>query len=176
MMTIANNTIHTINGTHYSASDIFHASGSQTKDRVTYFLKQKHIKEMQRAYEAEAYDVDIPTSKRKAVIIVRGKGKRQGTYLCRELVYAYAMWISPEFALAVIRAFDDMMTRQHSYKHLMQLHREYDYATLEAGKAGYALNYYGKKVKPAIKTEIVKLEAIVQPELPLDHSISMEGV
>lgn len=169
MMAIANNTIHTANDIYYSAKDLFLVGGGRNKHRITFFLKNDKTKELIQAYEAESYDVEYQTSKKQAVIIIRGKGKKQGTYLCRELALAYATWISANFYLTVLRAFDEMMTRQHRYKRLMHLHREYSYASYEASKAGYALRYYGREVKPVIQDEITTLEAEIQPQLPFEQ-------
>lgn len=97
---ISNQAISTHNGL-FSLNDLHKVSGGADKYRPTWFLRNDETKELIAEIESEnqiAYDTVI------------GKGKKQGTYACRELVYRYAMWISPKFSLMVIRAFDAMNT------------------------------------------------------------------
>ncbi|MDR0479535.1 MAG: KilA-N domain-containing protein, partial [Burkholderiaceae bacterium] len=78
----------------FSLNDLHRASGGEQKHRPKYFIALEQIKEL--AVEVEKGGI-TPFS-----II---KGRNGGTYACRELVIAYAAWISAAFHLKVIRVF-----------------------------------------------------------------------
>lgn len=99
-LTISNQAISTHNGL-YSLTDLHKVSGSENKHKPNYFLANQ---------ETQALINEIESENQIAYDTVIGKGKKQGTYACRELVYRYAMWISPKFSLMVIRAFDALNT------------------------------------------------------------------
>jgi hypothetical protein len=89
---ISSKDIRTLDGL-YSLNDLHKAAGAENKHRPNYFLNNQHTKEL----IAEIELAEIPAIKAKQGV---------GTYVCKELVYAYAMWINPKFHLQVIRAFD----------------------------------------------------------------------
>ncbi|MBR0560075.1 KilA-N domain-containing protein [Neokomagataea anthophila] len=90
----------------YCLNDCHRSSGSEASKAPGQWMANKQTK----ALIAEIDTVEIPTVSEtagKSVVTVEGRGG--GTYACKELIYAYAMWISPAFHLRVIRAFDAMM-------------------------------------------------------------------
>lgn len=93
----------------YCLNDLHKASGDSRKDRPSYFLENEKTQELILAITEENYDVGNPSSCRDPINIIRGRGKEQGTYVVKELVYSYAMWISAKFHLMVIRAYDAMV-------------------------------------------------------------------
>ena len=83
------------NGNLYCLNDLHKASGGDSSKRPGYFIGNDQTK----ALIAEISSAGIP-----AVHTING-GPERGTYACRELVIAYAAWISPAFHLKVIRVF-----------------------------------------------------------------------
>lgn len=100
-LSIGNSAIRQLDGL-YSLNDLHAAAGGEAKDEPNRFLRLDQTKALIAEISCSPEMGIIPTK------TVRGRGKAQGTYVCRELVYAYANWISPAFYLKMIRAFDAM--------------------------------------------------------------------
>ncbi len=87
----------------YSLNDLHRAAGGKQRHKPGNWLRIDQTREL---IEEIKQCSDVSTAPVKTV----NGGKAPGTYVCKELVYAYAMWISATVHLAVIRAFDAMMT------------------------------------------------------------------
>ena len=115
--TIAETVINQIDG-FFSLNDLHKASGSQAKHKPSNFMRNEETIDLIKEINGENSDAQIRASvENKALRVIKGgnlNSVKQGTYVCKELVYRYAMWISPKFALIVIRAFDAMVTRTDS--------------------------------------------------------------
>ncbi len=89
----------------YCLNDLHKASGGEKRHQPAFFMRLDNIQDIIDEIGQSANMQIAPVS------AVRG-GKAPGTYACWELVYNYAMWISPKFNLKVVRAYHAMMTGQ----------------------------------------------------------------
>lgn len=101
----------------YCLNDLHKASGGDQKHRPKYFLENQQTKDL--IIEIENNEGGFPPSdKKQALKVYKGGNGRQGTYAVKEVVYAYAMWISPAFTLKVIHAYDSLVSPQYGLKQL----------------------------------------------------------
>ncbi len=103
-------------------NDLHRAAGGQQKDRPKYWLSNQQTK----ALVTELEIAGIPPIFEKQGV---------GTYVCRDLAYAYAMWISPAFFLKVVRVYDavaNSMTGHLPAETQTADHYESEYARLKS--------------------------------------------
>jgi hypothetical protein len=93
----------------YCLNDLHKASGNLSKHKPSFWLRNEQtqglISELQNSNSQFAV-VEQPVN------VLRGNFSgdiKQGTYVVKELVYSYAMWISAKFHLMVIRAYDSLV-------------------------------------------------------------------
>lgn len=98
-LTILNTSIRTLDNL-YSLNDLHRISGSEKNYQPNFFIRNQQTKELV---------AEIERSANSMIALKTVRGGRdpalQGTWACKELVIAYAAWISPAFHLVVLRAF-----------------------------------------------------------------------
>jgi hypothetical protein len=99
--------INAVNGL-YSLNDLHKASGGEERHQPSFFIRndqtQALISEISKSGDSRNYISNSANLQNcEPLRVVRGKFG--GTYACRELVIAYAAWVSPAFHLKVIRTF-----------------------------------------------------------------------
>ncbi len=86
----------------YCLNDLHRAAGGEARHQPAFFARRKETAELIGELGASANS--------QTPLATVNSGIDNGTYAAKELVYAYAMWISPAFHLAVIRAYDSLLT------------------------------------------------------------------
>ncbi len=91
----------------FSLNDLHRASGEAEKHKPSRFMRLDSTKDL-------IAEINSENNQRPDMVLAfksfRG-GKTPGTYVCKELVYSYAMWISAKFSLLVIRTFDQLANK-----------------------------------------------------------------
>lgn len=141
----------------YCLNDLHRASGFAKKHRPQYWIDNQQTKEL--IAELENSKAGIPA------LATKHGGSDRGTYVAKELVYAYAMWISPKFHLQVIRAYDALQrpTLPASSSNSIDLA-----LTLPIGKIRYLItNIDGQlHMKPIPDDAYVMTAAQIQKNIP----------
>lgn len=109
-LVIADTLIHQDADGRYCLNDFHKAAGGEEKHKLSNFLRLEQTKALiEEINQGSDLSLDRCSEMSIAIEVIKG-GNNQGTYGVKELVYAYAMWISPKFHLAVIRAYDALVT------------------------------------------------------------------
>lgn len=101
-LTISDITIRQDDQGRYCLNDLHKAAGNETRHKPSEWLRNKQTTEL------------IEEVEKAGITAIQSK-QQLGTFVLKPLVYAYAMWISAKFHLAVISAYDALVTGQPQY-------------------------------------------------------------
>ena len=134
----------------FSLNDLHTASGGENKNRPSYFIRAESFKRFIFALNAQNRTVEP---------IVKKQGRYNGgTWVCKELVYKYAMWINADFELKVIQTFDKMtqiLQAPETMQALNELTAKIESDKFIASECGRALNNY-KRIKKINEGKLIE--------------------
>jgi len=99
ILTIDNITIRTDDEGRYCLNDLHKAAGGERRHEPLNWRNTDQYKELENVLG----NTEIP--------VVAKRGRYGGTYVSKRMVYAYAMWVSAEFQVKVIDAYDKLQTQ-----------------------------------------------------------------
>lgn len=130
-------TIRRDNEGRFRLNDLHKASGGEKRHGPSYWLSTQQTIDL------------IALLQTTGNPVVTLEGRNGGTYVVKELVYAYAMWVSAEFHLHVIQTFDRLVEAQSEIAEAKAARQR---ARLEAPFLTDAVKYNrlaaGKDLKP----------------------------
>lgn len=145
----------------YNLNDLHKASGGDDKNKPANFLRAKQAVDLIELLRTEQSIGGIAPIQSKQGL---------GTFSVKELVYAYAMWISPAFTLKVIHAYDSLYQPQYGLKQLPEP------PTITKAEIGFLFNRVNaiagpdSKMRAAIWSRFQKHFAVNSyKELPADR-------
>lgn len=159
-LVIANTSIRQDAHGRFSLNDLHRAAGANRKHAPSRWTRSD-------TYAALVAEL-TPELEFAPANLIRG-GAAPGTFVCEDLVYAFAMWISPKFHLRVIRAY-----RQQTGKELRHtvglLGQRLALETRDASSKvkatfGSKLMHERRLELPVIKAERAVLESVMQQSL-----------
>lgn len=113
---IANTQIRRDAADRYCLNDIHEAAvaagHNYKRCQTENFLRLVSTQELIDLLRSEPKSAELKPESEELEPVTSSAGRYGGTYAVKELVYAYAMWISAAFHLHVIRAYDALVTGQ----------------------------------------------------------------
>lgn len=88
----------------YSLNDLHAAAGGEKRHEPNRFIRNQQTQALLAELGA-CPEMGTPCADSRTPLRIVNDGTNNGTYVCRELVIAYAAWISAAFHLKVIRVF-----------------------------------------------------------------------
>lgn len=112
-LVINNLTINMDESSRYSLNDLHKAAGGSNKHKPSLFYRSNSFNEV----------VEILNAQNRAFKpIVKKQGRYNGgTWVCKELVYKYAMWVNAEFEIRVIQTFDSIVNKLNAPSSMIAL-------------------------------------------------------
>lgn len=168
-LTISNKKIRVKDGL-YCLNDLHKASGGDPNKAPSQWIKNKQTNEF------------LETMK---ISLVSIEGRNGGTYSEKKAVYAYAMWISPEFQSHVIDAYDALVTGQleelqrKQSRQAAKLEAKFLTDAISYDKKGKAAHYHFSnefnlinKIVLGMNAKQYRIENNIEPNQPIRDTLT----